>query len=239
MYLESFRHLIEVEALKAQNQNELGLIAKENKRISDLEGLRTTKIQELAALEQNLRSLKLTEKQLEIETLNAKLMRMKSQMDLVTSQKEQQALEGQIALLEKQLQVLEENYFLNLERSEEIEQEKKDHNQFLGGSLATINSISSEVEITVKRHQEKIHHNNLRIHSLYEQIDKSLTGLYQSIEKKFPPPLRPVAYLIDKKCSQCHMLQDSMLKLSLEEGRSIETCQTCGRLLIPETAKIY
>ncbi len=239
MYLESFRHLIEVEALKAQNQNELGLIAKENKRISDLERLRATKIQELETLEQNFGSLKLTEKQLEIETFNAKLKRMKSQMDLVTSQKEQQALEGQIALLEKELQVQEENYFLNLERSEEIEQEKEDHNQFIAGSLATINSIGSEVEITVKKHQERIHQNNLRIHSLFEQIDKSLAGIYQSIEKKFPPPLRAVAYLVDKKCSQCHMLQDSMLKLSLEEGRSIETCQTCGRLLIPETAKIY
>jgi predicted CXXCH cytochrome family protein len=49
----------------------------------------------------------------------------------------------------------------------------------------------------------------------------------------------PVSFLINKKCSECHMQADSMLKSALEEGRSLEFCPSCGRLLIPETAKIY
>jgi predicted nucleic acid-binding Zn-ribbon protein len=62
--------------------------------------------------------------------------------------------------------------------------------------------------------------------------------MYREVELKFKNK-SPVSFLIDKKCSECHMLADSMLKTSLEEGRSLEFCPSCGRMLIPETAKIY
>lgn len=238
MFLPSFRHLIEIEALKVQNENDSQKIANENKRISDLLAQREKREKDLKFLDEENRNLKLTEKQLEIESLEQKINRMKSQMDLVTSEKEQHALESQLSLLQSEKNQKEEIYFNNLERQESIDEEKKEARQFLEGSLATLEEIKKDVEVEVKKYQDIVNGRLLRVQSLDELCDKSLLNFYLELEKKFKPK-RPVAYLIDKKCSQCHMQVDSILKASLEEGRSFETCPTCGRLLIPETAKIY
>lgn len=238
MYLASFRHLIEIEALKGQNQNDSSHIFTENKRISDLESLREKVAQEIKNLEEEKHAMKLTEKQLEIESLDSKIKKMKSQLEMVTNEKEQHALENQIALLQGESNTKEEIYFSLLERLEKIDDEKKDHQEFLKGSISSLLEIKNEVEVANKKYQEQIDNRNKRVNSLLDQCLPTVVTYYLEIEKKFTPK-RPVAYLIDKKCSQCHMQQDSTLRLSLEEGRSLETCPTCGRLLIPETAKIY
>ncbi len=238
MFLASFRHLIEIEALKIQNENDSQKIANENRRISDLLSLREKREKELKFLDEENRNLKLTEKQLEIESLEQKIKRMQSQMDLVTSEKEQHALESQLSLLQTEKNQKEEVYFNNLERQEAIEEEKKDINSFLEGSLSTLAEIKKDVEVEIKKYQDIINGRLLRIQSLEELLDISLKKFYLELENKFKPK-RPVAYLIDRKCTQCHMQVDSVFKASLEEGRSFETCPNCGRLLIPETAKIY
>lgn len=238
MFLPSFRHLIEIEALKTQNQNDFDRISNENKRISDLETQREKRSSQFKALDEEIKNLKLTSMQLEIESHQQKINRMKSQMDMVTNEKEQHALESQIILLQTELDELEKNYFTNLERLEAIEEEKIDIQNYLEGSKSSLVEIKKDVEIETKKYQDVINGRLLRIQSLEEQCAPSLRSFYLELEKKFKPK-RPVAYLIDKKCTECHMQVDSIFKASLEEGRSFETCPNCGRLLIPETAKIY
>lgn len=238
MYLPSFRHLIEIEALKIQNQNDLASIAGEQKRISDLDQLREKKRQNIASLEEEAKAMKLVEKQLEVESLETKNKRTKEQLDMLTNEKEIKAMEQQLEVMAKEVAEKEENYFTLLERSEAIAEEKKEAEEFLKGSLNTIEEIKKDVAVEEAKYQKQIENRNLRVHSLEEQVDKSLLKFYHEIEKKFSPK-RPVAYLVDRKCSECHMQVDSIFKSSLEEGRSMETCPNCGRLLIPETAKIY
>ncbi|MGZ3808330.1 MAG: zinc ribbon domain-containing protein [Bacteriovorax sp.] len=200
--------------------------------------LREKRQNQLKFLEQENRQLGLTEKQREIESHQQKIKRMKSQMDMVTTEKEQHALESQIALLQTELNDLEEHFFSSLERQEAIEEEKKDIHHFLEGSLSSLAEIKKDVEVETKKYQDLIDGRQKRIESLEELCEPQLKSFYLDLEKKFKPQ-RPVAFLIDKKCSQCHMQVDSIFKASLEEGRSYETCPNCGRLLIPETAKIY
>jgi predicted nucleic acid-binding Zn-ribbon protein len=238
MFLPSFRHLIEIEALKTQNQIDLGKISNENKRISDLESLRKKRQEQILSLDQELREQSLGETQQAVERHQQKINKMKSQMDLVTNEKESNALSSQILLVQKELDQLEESYFQKLERQESIAEEKKDHDTFLAGSLLSLNEIKKEVIIEIQKIQQIIDHRLLRIKSLEEQCDSKLIAFYHELETKFKPQ-RPVAYLIDRKCTHCHMQVDSFFKASVEEGRSFETCPNCSRLLIPETAKIY
>ncbi len=238
MFLPSFRHLIEIEALKIQNQTVLSKIAYEEKRISDLEAIRLKRELEAIALSEEDKNLKLFTSQQEIESKQLKITRMKSQLDMVTSQKEQHALETQLLLMQKELDTLEEKYFLNLERHEAIEVEKKDGQTFLTGSLISLEEIKKDVDSIRLKFQSAIAGRLERISSLEVMCDEKLKTFYLELEKKFAPK-RPVAYLIDKKCTQCHMQVDSVFKASLEEGRSFETCPNCSRLLIPDTAKIY
>lgn len=238
MYLPSFRHLIEIEALKSQNAIDLQSIASEQKRISDLEQLREKRRAHITTLEEEVKAMKLTEKQLEIESLELKQKRTKEQLDMMTNEKDIKAMEHQISVTTAELEEKETIYFSLLERSEEIAAEKKEAEEFLKGSLNTLEEIKKDVAVEEAKYQKQIDNRNLRVNSLEEQVEKNLLKFYKEIEKKFAPK-RPVSFLIDKKCSQCHMQVDSIFKSSLEEGRSMETCPNCGRLLIPETAKIY
>jgi len=238
MFLPSFRHLIEIEALKIQNQSDLAQISSEEKRISDLENLRARRERETFALEEEDKNLKLFTSEQEIEGKQLKITRLNSQMDLVTSEKEQQALESQLAIMKKELESLEVKYFLNLERHEAIEVEKKEAYSFLSGSIASLEEIKKDVDNIKIKYLAAIAGRLERIKSLEEICDSKLKKFYHELEKKFLPK-RPVAFLIDKKCNQCHMQVDFFFKSSLGEGRSFETCPNCGRLLIPETAKIF
>lgn len=238
MFLPSFRHLIEIEALKKQNQQNLQEILSENKRISDLEERREKTRQQIEILLNDEKNLKLSENLEVVNSLGARLKKLNAQLSLAVTEKEQVAFEAQIALVKSDLDKSETQYFTNLELSESIENEIAEKKFFLEGSKKSLEEIRNEVEQNIKAEQTIIDNRNLRVDALVELMNPGLKTLYLDLEKKYKPK-RPVSYLIDKKCSECHMLADSQLKNSLEEGRSIETCPSCGRLLIPETAKIY
>ncbi|MDO9181925.1 MAG: hypothetical protein Q7U04_05935 [Bacteriovorax sp.] len=238
MFLPSFRHLIEIEALKKQNQQNLLQIASENKRISDLEERRKKTAILIDSLILDDKNLKIADTNGQIELLQVRLKKLNSQLALAVTEKEQVAFENQITLIKNECDSLENIYFANLEKSELIEIEIAENKEFLKGSLESLEIIKTEASSNISSEQTIIDNRNLRIQALVELVHPSVKSLYSELEKRFSPK-SPVSYLIDKKCSECHMQADSVLKNSLEEGRSIEACPSCSRLLIPETAKIY
>ena len=237
MFLESFRHLIEIEALKKQNQHNSLQIASENKRISDLEERRRKVLRSNEDLKIEEKNLKLTESQGKIEDLQLRFTRLNSQLSLSVTEKEQNAFENQIKLIKEEIEKLEILYFENLEKSEEFQTQIKENDDFLQGSVATLEDIKKEVLISVAKETETISNRIKRIDSLLELCHPNLRTLYLNLEKQFAPK-SPVSFLIDKKCTACHMVMNAVLKASLEEGRVLETCPDCSRLLIPETARI-
>ena len=238
MFLESFRHLIEIEALKKENLTNLARIASENKRISDLEERRkkTLVLNENLALEE--KSLKLTESQNQIEDLQLRLSKLTSQLSLSVTEKEQIAFENQIKIVKSEIENLEMQYFEKLEKSEEILNHIQENHEFLKGSVNTLEEIKIEVKENITKEEAIIDNRKKRIDSLTDLCHPSLKTLYLDLEKRFAPKAA-VSFLIDRKCTACHMQVDSVLAHSLDEGRSLETCLSCSRLLIPDTARIY
>lgn len=238
MYLPSFRHLIEIEALKTQNQSDLAAVAAEEKRISDLESLREKRRQNITALDEEIKAMKLIEKQLEVESLEAIQARTRQQLDTLASEKDIKAMQQQLEVMAAELKQKEEQYFNLLERSEEITSEKKQAEDFLQGSLKTLEEIKADVVKEKQKFLTQIANRQLRIESLEPEVAPAVLKFYKEIEKKFAGK-KAVAFLIDKKCSACFIQVDSLFKTALEEGRTIESCPNCGRFLIPETSKIY
>ena len=238
MFLESFRHLIEIEALKKENLTNLARIASENKRISDLEERRkkTLVLNENLALEE--KSLKLTESQNQIEDMQLRLSKLTSQLSLSVTEKEQIAFENQIKIVKSEIENLEMQYFEKLEKSEEILNHIQENHEFLKGSVNTLEEIKKEVKENISKEEAIIDNRKKRIDSLTDLCHPSLKTLYLDLEKRFAPKAA-VSFLIDRKCTACHMQVDSVLAHSLDEGRSLETCPSCSRLLIPDTARIY
>lgn len=238
MFLDSFRHLIEIEALKKENQQNSLRISSENKRISDLEERRkkTLVLNENLALEE--KSLKLTESQNQIEDLQLRLSKLTSQLSLAVTEKEQIAFENQIKLVKTEVENLEMLYFEKLEKSEEFLALIQENNEFMKGSVNTLEEIKKEVKENIAKEEVIIENRKKRIDSLMDLCHPSLKSLYLDLEKRFAPKAA-VSFLIDRKCTACHMQVDSVLAHSLDEGRSLETCPSCSRLLIPDTARIY
>jgi predicted nucleic acid-binding Zn-ribbon protein len=238
MFLESFRHLIEIEALKKQNLQNSLQIASENKRISDLDERRKRIVLSNEALATEDKNLKLTETQNQIEDLQIRLSKLTSQLSLSVTEKEQIAFENQMKLVKSEADALEVTYFERLEQSENILTQISENNEFMKGSQATLEDIKKEVQINVAKEEVIIENRNKRIESLIDLCHPSLKSLYLELDKKFRPKSTPTSFLIDKKCSACYVIVDSVLKQSLDDGRSLETCPNCSRLLIPETARI-
>jgi predicted nucleic acid-binding Zn-ribbon protein len=233
MYLESYRHLIEIESLKTKIREYNATVAGELKRITDLDAQRIKlqkRIEELLTEEHTLhvKTLELT-----IAGEEKTLAHLNSQLDMVKNDRELQATTHQIETVKKSLASNEEKYFENLDRSEKIHTEIKDAKSFIDGATMTMEEIKKEVEMAKKEAEEKIFYLNARIISLLEQCHKSARDLYQSSEKA------GVAFIHERACSKCHLQVSSILKSSVEEGRALECCPSCGRFLIPETAKIY
>lgn len=238
MFLESFRHLIEIVALKKQNELNFSRIDSENKRISDLEERRKKSQIQNENLKIEDKNLKLTEMQNQIEDLQARLNKLTAQLGMATTAAQETAFKNQIHTTQTEIDKLEEIYFGNLEKSEEYNNTIKENNDFFQGSLSTLEEIKTEVKKAVQLEDDIISNRNKRIDALLEICHPSMKSLYLELEKKFKPK-SPVSFLIDKKCNACHMALDSVMRSSLEEGRSLECCPNCSRLIIPETAKIY
>ncbi len=238
MFLESFRHLIEIEALNRDNQVNQQNILSEKKRISDLVERRSKAL--LSIEEEKLRekNLKVPEILHQIEDKQLRLSKLEGQLSLSVTQKEQLAFENQISVLKNEITVLEENYFEKLDESEHILEAIREWKKFHQGSEKTLIEIKNEVDQAVLEEESIIHNRQIRIDSLLDACHVSVKKLYLELENKFKPK-SPVSYLIDKKCSGCHMQLDSQMRSALDEGRSVEFCPTCSRLLIPETAKNY
>lgn len=238
MYLESFRHLIEIDALERANNTNRQNIIGENRRISDLESKQQKALDEIELLSNEKIDLQLQKSEIEINHSITKLTKLKDQLLSIKTQKEQEALENQISLLEKTIAELEDKYFINLDREEAINQKIEEKQNFLKGSAATLLEIKNEIQESINKEEKVIFDRNARIESLLAQCRTDVQKAYLAAKKKFFPS-QPLCFLLAKKCSICHMQADSMLKLNLEEGISIEHCPSCFRLMIPETSKIY
>jgi predicted nucleic acid-binding Zn-ribbon protein len=233
MYLESFRHLIEIESLKTRIREHNAILASEVKRITDLDTQRNKLQARITELQSEEQALHLKNLELTISTEEQSLGHLTTQLDNVKNDKELAATTHQIQTIKNSLALHEETYFAALDRTDKIHEELKDCKQFLAGSVDTREEISKDVEAAKTEETEKIFYLNARIASLLEQCNKSARDLYLSSEKT------GVAFILDKTCSKCHMQVSSILKSSIEEGRSLDCCPSCGRFLIPETAKIY
>lgn len=238
MFLESFRHLIEIEALKRDNQVNQQRINSENRRISDIEERRKKALDSIEELKIEEKNLKVSETLNQIEDKQIRLAKLEGQLALSATQKEQSAFENQISILKNDITELENLYFEKLDQSERYLIEIDSLQIFYQGSGPTLKDIKVEVATLVSKEELIIQNRQVRIDALLDMCQISVKKLYLELQPKFHPK-SPISYLIDKKCSGCHMQLDSQMRSSLEEGRSLELCPTCSRLIIPETAKIY
>lgn len=237
MFLESFRHIIEIEALKRENLSNSLRIKSEEKRISDLDLHRQKAEAKLNDISNEIKMLQLTKKQNNVESYASRLNQLNQQLQRATNQKEENTFHSQIDHVSKELAAAELDFFSCLEKSEVLENEIEELKDFLIGIQETKNDLLIETRKYIDHELKKIEYRQVRINSLTEELHESVKQTYLETEKRLTPK-ETVAFLQEKKCSSCFIQIDSIMKQSLEEARTIENCPNCSRFLLPESCRI-
>jgi predicted nucleic acid-binding Zn-ribbon protein len=165
-----------------------------------------------------------------------KTTRVRKQLDLATSTVQVNAFEHEIRFIESEIAKLEDDELESMQRSEDLEAQKKIADEAVGAAerkfasereraLTTIGldkAALAEVEARRTKHRESIGEDAL---SLYDRIAKSKgTGLAE-------------AWL--QKCMSCQMLlrPQRWNELRDHDNHEMLTCESCGRLLFYDPAR--
>jgi uncharacterized protein len=215
--IEAINHQIEVEGnriLNIENQlNDRKLSNLKDKK--ELEEVNLSLKERESALLKNLR----------------KITDAKNNQLNVVSEKQAKALEDEIASLEELKIKLEEQIFLALESQEKLAKNISDFESFHVGVLKTLEELKSEIKTQFQLENKELEDLKIRLDNLLTTLPIDYRDFYSSISKKFKS--NSLAKIENGKCEVCKMSVPSSICQEVETGNILETCQSCGRMLIP------
>lgn len=144
--------------------------------------------------------------------------------------KELLSLQQSVLKLESQGQEAENKYWDLLKKIEDCKLKKDEYKKTIdlwqkefAEGIAQYQKMKTEVELElaeIKSRQEEVQ----------EQLLPEVIKLYQEAERRYP--LSFVAMLHKNSCLGCHISVPSILVKRVKEGKVLQHCDNCGRLLI-------
>jgi predicted nucleic acid-binding Zn-ribbon protein len=144
--------------------------------------------------------------------------------------KELLSLQQSVLKLESQGQETEEKYWDLLKRIEECKRKKNQYQETIkiwqkefDEGITQYKKMKAELELKlaeIKSKQEEV------VEQLLPQVKK----LYQEAERRYP--LNFVAKLRKSSCLGCHIGVSSVSERRVKEGKTLQHCDNCGRILI-------
>ncbi|OUR93642.1 hypothetical protein A9Q84_19430 [Halobacteriovorax marinus] len=159
-------------------------------------------------------------------------------LTMVTNDNQIKALEKEVSVLTPLIDSLQENVLENMETIEGLEQEITDCTSFIEGSLESLKELTLEVDSEVKKENQQIENYQSRAKLLLESLETNQRSLFLSV-KKTVKDHQVVAFLQGKNCSRCKFEAPSSQVTEVENGRSLELCSNCGRILVPATINAF
>lgn len=169
----------------------------------------------------------LFEKEHELEKVNGHL-------SMVSNEIQEKALEKEISTLTPLIDSLQEKVLENMESIESIDQEILDCENFIKGSLDSLEELQSEVNSEIEKENQQIKNYQSRAKLLLDSLESAQKSLFLSVKKSAKDEI-VVTFLQGNKCSRCRFEAPSTQISDIENGRSLELCTGCGRILIPAT----
>ncbi len=235
MLKDSFLDLIQIQSLQKKIETLNQKMEGELKRIKDIgaqiKWRNETYLREKADLskinldlKENEGSLFKTDKKLTDALVNQKK---------VVSEKEANAISEEISSLQKNKLALEDKIFSLLEEQETLQTSLKDFESFQEGIQKTILDIKKEVEEKNNIELKEIKNLKEREKNLISILPKEIGAIFLAINKKFKT--NSLAFIEHGKCGVCKMSIPSMVCQEVEHLTTVETCPSCGRILLPSS----
>jgi predicted nucleic acid-binding Zn-ribbon protein len=178
--------------------------------------------------------------ELEVKDRQAKISRLRKQMETATSAAQITALEHEIAFSEQTIAKLEDDELASMERTEQYETARASATTTLGATTATLASERTRTADLTTHHTAAIQSIEAERAATRKTLSESPTGeaplsVYDRIAKAKGTGLSEA---IDHKCAACQMLVRPQRWNDLidrdpagEHAATIFTCETCGRML--------
>ncbi len=238
--MEHFKNFIEIQALLKkistheeniqEHQNRINFVESSREKRNESRELLISKREELIKESQSLEN-SLFDKEKDLTRANENSHKASNQAQAT-------ALENEIQKLEPIIDQIQENILTILEVVESLDTEIKEADEFLKGSLETLNELKEEVRIDIDKEQQEIKNYSDRMNLLLESLENTQRKFFEQTLKNIKDK-QVISFLNGKLCSRCRYEASSTQITEIENGRSIEVCDNCSRILIPSTINSF
>lgn len=237
MSKENFKILKEINSLSLLKEDFQSKIASENKRIDFVESNRNLRAEQK---ERDLAQLKelntqITNIENEISHLGLKLTKDKENLSTITTEAGLSNMEKQISDLESKLEAFEEEGLEKMEEAESVEIRISQADEFLAGSLDSLNEIKAEVQQTNSEHQLEIEKLEKRINLLIEELPTDFQDRYKRVSES---DIKGSVFtrIKNDSCEYCRFGLSKIDIQKVEDLLQFKTCSGCRRIFIPQAA---
>lgn len=206
-------------------------IASGRRREADLQQLRVEVAAEAQEAKGRVDALKEQNRALEaeIDDFNQRAKKYSGRLNEIQDQREWRALNDEVRYLRRQVEGREEQMLANLELIEKAEEEwKKAHEEFEKRS-GEINNERNKILAEREMHQKQMATAAKALEEYLEQTDDRTVGYYRRRARRQD---LPVVWMEKGACSSCHALLTEQMQMEISQGRSLVTCQSCGRVIV-------
>lgn len=172
----------------------------------------------------------------DIKDHQAKMARVRKQMDMATTTAQVTAFEHEIGFAQAEIGRLEDAELASMERSEQLEEEGRKAAEAVEDTRVVLARERERATQTADHSRTKLEELKSTRVALRQEIDESLLSIYDRIAKAKGTA---VAEAVNQKCSACQMLVRPQKWNDLADRTitEIATCESCGRMLYYDPAQ--
>lgn len=232
---DSFRILKEINSLYSDKKKLQELIANEKNRLFKVEQMRSERKAQLELDQKEFKQVngELAVLENELAGTQTKLANTKANINNVFTEQEINSLQSQLTHLEDLQAELEEKLFSKLEGQEEVQSAISEAQNFLTGSLETLQEMQTEVDLATTPLLAKINSIEQRLALLFVELPESFKDKFLALVEK-DLPYGPVAQIQNNHCSICKMTLSKIEIDEVEKQLKLKGCPSCARIFIPE-----
>lgn len=209
------------------------------KHIADLEAKakvtegQRAHVLDLIAKEETLRR----RQESDIKDHQAKIARIRKQLDLATTTVQVTAFEHEISFAQSEISRLEDAELESMERSEALDSQKTLADEALTNARATLERERTSAAETIEQDKQLLIAVEEKRKAERAEIDEAALSVYDRIAKAKGTA---VAEALNQKCMACQMMVRPQRWNDLRDrdnDSTMMTCESCGRLLYYDPAR--